>query len=103
MDERRRVTFTVDEQNAMDVFRVLVEGRGMVYAPDIASIPKGAKVLAVHTNYQAAGLTFVLEHESFEQVPSGCLLPELVPAEASVRILHVVPGAPLKEMGHEPT
>lgn len=47
------------------------------YFQIITDLPPDAKLVAVHYDYVRQGFAMVFEHESFDRVPEGCMLPML--------------------------
>lgn len=45
--------------------------------PEPVGLPAGAVGVSVHTEYQYNAVAVIVEHESFDEVPEGCMYPTI--------------------------
>jgi hypothetical protein len=77
---RRLKLFVVGEE---DVFALLTrewvhETSTVVCVPHVPELPTGSIVHAVNYDFSIRGFAFLVEHESFDEVPSGFELKRIV-------------------------
>lgn len=82
-DENRRKILRVSECDVLGLLRDMDNLPGFVRLPRF-EIPEGVKVCGVYPKYESRSFEFVLEHESFDPVPEGMLLPHIAVGHVSV-------------------